>query len=259
MSAAQILHDVCLSKTAPLRDEYQHLYSALFNNHELHEKTVATLAKRQSGMNRDSLLAHAGLTSGGGVSTAIDELIAAGFISALPAWGNQTKETAYLLSDEFSHFYWTWMAQSKNGKAWSEVASSRRWNPWCSYAFESLCLKHIDAIKQALGIGAVETTMSAWRCQPRTESKEGAQIDLIIDRADRCINLCEMKFSQDRFAIDKHVSLQLARKQRIFQLRTQTKKTLFLTMITAHELKQNSYAEQIPCQVILEELFRVAA
>lgn len=81
--------------------------------------------------------------------------------------------------------------------------------------------------------------------------------DLIINRADRCIHLCELKFSQDLFAVDKQVSLKLASKQCVFQLRTQTKKTLFLTMITAHGLKPNSYAEQIPCRVILEELFRL--
>jgi len=255
MSAAQILQQVCLSKTAPLRDEYQHLYAALFENHELHETIVATLAKRQSGMNRANLLKQAELTSGGGVSTALDELIAAGFISAMPTWGNQTKETVYHLSDEFSHFYWTWMVQSRNGMTWSDVSNSRRWNPWCGYAFESLCMKHIDSIKQALGIAAVETTIAAWRYQPRNDAEEGTQIDLIIDRADRCIHLCEMKFSQDLFSIDKRVSLELARKQRVFQLHTQTRKTLFLTLITAHGLKSTSYADQIPCQVRLEDLF----
>jgi hypothetical protein len=223
----------------------------------LHEGIVETLAKRQSGLNRNDLLQRTGMASGGGVSTALDELIAAGFVAAMPAWGNRSKEVVYHLSDEFSHFYWTWMVQSKNGMTWSEVSNSRRWNPWCGYAFESLCLKHINSIKQALGIGAVETKVSAWRYQPRTECEEGAQIDLIIDRADRCIHLCEMKFSQDLFTVNKQVSLELARKQRVFQLQTQTTKTLFLTMITAHGLKPTNYAEQIPCQIRLEDLFRV--
>ncbi|MBL8891502.1 MAG: AAA family ATPase [Planctomycetaceae bacterium] len=257
MSAAQILQQTCLAKTAPLRDEYQHLYAALFNNYHLHEAIVATLAKSQTGLSREKLLLQAKLNSGGGVSTALEELIAAGFVSAMPAFGNRAKETTYYLSDEFSHFYWTWMVQSRNGLSWADVSNSRRWASWCGYAFESLCRKHINAIKIALGISAVETSVSAWRYQPSQHSDdEGTQIDLLIDRADRCIHLCEMKFSQNPFIVDKRGFSDLARKQRVFQLRTASKKTLFLTMITANGLKPSSYSEQIPCQIELTDLFQ---
>ena len=254
LSAAQVLQDTCLRQTAPLRDEYQHLYSALFDNHQLHEKIIAALAKRQSGLQRDALLEQAKITSGGGASTALDELIAAGFIVCMPTWGIRKKECNYYLTDEFSHFYWTWMTKSGQGTNWSEITHSRRWRSWCGYAFESLCLKHIETIKRALGIAGVETKVSSWRYHPKDSTEQGAQIDLIIDRADRCMHLCEMKFSENPFAVDKQTAMELGIKQKVFQLREKTNKTLFTTLITANGLKPTAYEQQIPCKLTLDDL-----
>lgn len=146
------------------------------------------------------------------------------------------------------------MAKNRSGQTWASLASNRRFMSWCGYAFESLCLKHIRPIKRKLGIEAVETRSFAWRYLPRTEGEQGAQIDLVLQRADYCTHLCEMKFSFEPFAISKAYSKELLQKEQVYRARTNTRHTLFLTMITASGLARNTYSPLIPCQVELDDL-----
>ena len=112
---------------------------------------------------------------------------------------------------------------------------------WAGYAFESICMKHIRKIKEALGIGAVSTSESAWSYRPlKTSSERGVQIDLLIDRSDNCINLCEIKYSNDEFVIDKDYAAQLRTKKMIFIERSRTKKSVFLTLITTYGVQKNT-------------------
>ena len=141
-------------------------------------------------------------------------------------------------------FYLTFIKDTKaeGAGAWLAQMDSPKWQAWSGYAFEYLCRYHIDNIKKQLGISGVYTEISAWRSQ---KSEKGAQIDLIIDRKDRVINICEMKFSTEQYALTKAYSENLRHKMWTFKEETGTKKTLFLTLITAHGLKSNEYALQL--------------
>jgi hypothetical protein len=115
-----------------------------------------------------------------------------------------------------------------------------------------LCLAHIAQIKKALGISGVQSLTSSWRS---TISEEGAQIDLVIDRKDQTVNLCEMKYAQKEFVIDKKYDEVLRHKTAAFQEETQTRKSLLLTFVTTYGVKQNSYSGHIQKEVLLEDLF----
>jgi hypothetical protein len=131
------------------------------------------------------------------------------------------------------------------------------WHEWSGHAFENICIKHIDKIKTALGISGVACEESHWHYIPQKSNKErGAEIDILIDRADDCINLCEIKFCNSEFVIDRDYAEQLERKKKIFQAKTGTKKTIFMTMITPFGVKQNEhYLGLIDQQLTMDVLF----
>lgn len=134
--------------------------------------------------------------------------------------------------------------------------ASPRFRAWSGLAFESICLGHVQAIKRALGIAAVETEEAAWYHRSTGGDDEGAQIDLVIDRADRSINLCEMKFSEAEFVVDKAYARELERKRETFRRVTGTKKALFLTLVAAHGVRDNEHAQRLGLQVVtMDALF----
>ena len=149
---------------------------------------------------------------------------------------------------------------SEHGKfhgtgSWITLSREPSMKSWGGYAFESICLKHIRQIKKALEIGAVYTEISAWRAKPVSGDK-GAQIDLLIDRQDRCINVCEIKYSSGEFTIDRKYQEELSDKLNVFRAQTKTNKTLFLTMITTFGVKENIYKTQmVQNELTMNELF----
>jgi hypothetical protein len=208
-------------------------------------------------MVRDQLIAKARLTSGGGVTKAIEELALSGFIAETVALDKKSKGSVWRLSDEFSAFYWHWMRSKNFSKSWLRESSGRRYESWCGYAFESLCFKHASAIRSAIGIADVQAQLASWRyaAMPGSDD-EGAQIDLLLDRADGCINLCEIKYSSGPYVITKGYAEELRRKLRVFRERSGRKQTLFLTMITPEGVKPNRYSEELVTnQVVLNDLF----
>ena len=137
---------------------------------------------------------------------------------------------------------------------WQQIAAGQSYKIWAGYAFESLCHKHIDAIKKALGIGIVYTEISSLRVSGSSK-KDVFQIDLIIDRKDASINLCEIKFHAAPFSIDKKYYIELIQKRQRFIDFTKTKKQVFLTFITNHGIVDNAYSsELVDAEVILEDL-----
>jgi len=258
-SAAQNLDRLCFAANAPLAGEFRRLCASLFDNHQDHLKIIAALAGRREGMTRDELLQATGLSSGGGNSAILEELDASGFLDIAPPFGRTSRDAIYRLIDEFSLFHHTWMqrpARSGSRDHWMQIRNTPRWRTWSGHAFEMACLKHGDSLRQALGISGVRTESSTWRSRGGKGSEPGAQIDLLIDRADGVINLCEMKHVEEEFVIDRKYAEVLRRKREVFQRATGTKKTLFLTMVTTFGVKANEWRnELIQSTVEMDALF----
>lgn len=254
-SVPQILDDLLFAPQAPLKGEFQNLYAALFKNSELHETIVAGLSAKNKGLSRKEIIAYIGKESGGGLSTALKELIACGFVKQIYSIDKKQEGGLYRLVDEYSHFYFRFLAGKLSKTSWLQMSQKPVYKIWSGYAFENLCLKHIPQIKQALGIHGMVTNEYGWS-QKGKDSVNGAQIDLIIDRSDNCINLLEIKFHDKEFVISKAYALQLRQKVQLFQSETKTKKNVFLTFLTVYGVKKNPYyLSEVTNQLHIEDLF----
>ena len=242
-SSTQAIDRICFTKDGLLHGEFKNLYQSLFDEAGNHVSVIRALAKKGSGLTRYEIIEACELTSGGGTSQLLDELLESGFISRYIPFGKTAKDTVYKLSDEYSRFYLKFIEHSRSqGKGtWIKFSRETSWKSWSGNAFEGICLNHVYQIKKALGIEGVYTEVSTWRYKAKKE-EEGTQIDLLIDRQDHCINICEMKFSISEFSIDKKYASELENKVTIFREQTQTRKTIFLTAITSFGLKRNEYA-----------------
>ena len=256
-SVIQTIDRMCFTNDGLLGDEFKDLYDALFGTSEKHEMVVKALANKPNGMTRNEIVEACQLSSGGTLTKLLDELLESGFISEHYPFNKTNKDSLFKLSDEYSLFYLKFMDNSKSfGQGtWQSKAQSASWKSWSGLAFENICLKHIPQIKKALGISGVYSEQSAWRYASKNE-EQGTQIDLLIDRQDNCINLCEMKFSLTEFTIDKKYAEALNLKRRIFLAKTNTKKSVFISMLTTFGVNMNAhYLNTVHNQLKMDVLF----
>ncbi len=230
-SITQLINRLLLSKNALLRHEFENLYAALFDNYQNHVKVIKALSKKQKGLTRNEILKITHLKDGGAFSKVLEELKASSFISEILPFAKVKKDTLFRLCDEYSLFYLKFIdgTQASNKNVWSLDHNHRVWQ---GYAFENVCFKHIEEIKQALGISGVNTNVSSFYNASNKDEK--LQIDLLIDRADNTVNICELKFYNKLTKLGK-VELEKINKRRHFlETYSNTKKTLFNTLVTTY-------------------------
>ena len=243
-SVAQNIDRMFFTEGGLLTMEYANLYRSLFTQYDKHTLIVETLSQKAKGLTRKELLASTKLSDGGSTSSILEELEQSGFIKRYLPFGKGKRDALYQLIDPFTLYFLTFVKDTKaEGQgAWLGQFDSPKWKAWSGYAFEFICRYHVEAIKKHLGISGIYAEISTWRSQ-RTSG--GAQIDMIIDRKDRVINICEIKFSEKSYTITKAYAENLKNKLLVFKEETKTNKTLFLTMITAHGLNTNVYSTQL--------------
>lgn len=257
-SAAQNIDRICFTKQGALQDEFNNLYASLFAEADRHISIVRALSGKPSGLTRGEIIETCGLSTGGTTTLLLEELTESGFISSYLPLNKNLRDNIYKLSDEYSMFYLKFMGKNRASGpgTWIKLSVSSSWKSWSGTAFENLCLKHTSEIKAALGISGVYTEESVWRHVPGN-GKPGAQIDLLFDRQDFCISICEMKFSNTVFTIDKAYAAQLVQKREVFQEKTGTQKTLFIVMVTTFGTKDNMYkVGLVQNDIKLEALFK---
>ena len=261
-SLAQNIDDLFFSKNAPLQEEFNDLYRALFKNASPHIEVVTALSTKGKGLTRQEILNATALADNGAFSTVLDELEHCGFIRSYEPFGNvilpgekrQKSNTIYQLVDFYTLFYFKFIKNNRyqDEHFWTSSINSPTHSAWSGLSFEMLCLCHLKQIKQALGISGVQTLACSWRSK---EAKKGAQIDLLIDRKDETINICEMKYAKDSFEITKEYEEKLSNKVNAFSEETATKKSLLLTMITTYGVKPNMYSGIVQAEIVLDALF----
>jgi len=258
VSAIGAIDRICFTKDGLLYSEFKNLFHSLFDQAEDHIKVIKALARKGAGLNRNEIIDICKLKSGGGTTQLLEELTESGFITSYIPFDRTAKDNIYKLSDEYSHFYLKFIEGSKfHGRGtWVRFSTGSSWKSWSGFAFESVCMKHILQLKKALGIEGVHTEASMWRYRPQ-KGEQGAQIDLLIDRQDLCINICEMKFSINEYEVTKSYAKELETKLKVFRSQTATKKTLFLTMITTHGVRNlQSYPGLIQSEITMDKLFK---
>ncbi len=256
-TAIQNIDSICFSQEGLLRTEFDNLYSSLFTHPERYEKIVAILATTWRGMSRKEIVKLSGFTDGGGITTILQELEQSGFITAYVPFQKKKKNTLYRLTDNYSLFYLKFikpLPPSLDG-SWITLSQTQSWKSWSGYAFENICLQHIDKIKAKLGIAGIQSQGFSFLAKG-TDELEGTQIDLLIDRADNAISLCEIKFYNDHFLLSKKEAEGIRKKRTLFRQFSRTKKQIFVVLITTYgSLKSKHSLGLIDNEVRMEDLF----
>jgi uncharacterized protein len=242
-SAIQNIDDICFQPQGLLRTEFDNLYSALFINSDRYESIVSALSSTWKGMSRAEIIAKTKISDGGGLTMMLQELEQSGFISSYIPFGKKKKDTLFRLTDCYSLFYLKFIRDIplKETISWQSLSKTQTWITWSGYAFENICFHHIDNIKAALGIAGVHTNQYSFLAKT-TDEIEGTQIDLLIDRQDNVISLCEVKFYNDELVLTKEDADNLRRKKSIFRHVTSTKKQIFIVLITTFGLIKNKHS-----------------
>ena len=242
-SAIQNIDDICFQPQGLLRTEFDNLYSALFSNSDRYESIVSALSSTWKGMSRAEIISKTKISDGGGLTMMLQELEQSGFISSYIPFGKKKKDTLFRLTDCYSLFYLKFIRDIplKETISWQSLSKTQMWITWSGYAFENICFHHIDNIKAALGIAGVHTNQYSFLAKT-TDEIEGTQIDLLIDRQDSVISLCEVKFYNDELVLTKEDADNLRRKKSIFRHVTGTKKQIFIVLITTFGLIKNKHS-----------------
>lgn len=258
LSLNQNIDKLFFSQNGKLRYEFNELYDSLFRNPDKYINVVTTLAKNKAGMSRNEIVAETKIANNGNFTKIMEDLEHCGFICRYNSFGQNKNNATYRLIDNFTLFYFKFMANNKqNDEAfWTNSYNTSTRYSWVGLAFEKVCFQHVAQIKNALGISGVTSNVCSWSIAPQKAKDKGAQIDMIIDRADNVINLCEMKFSQHEFEIDKDYDQQLRHKINKFTEATKTNKAIHLTMVTTYGIAHNAYWNLVQKEVTAESLFK---
>jgi hypothetical protein len=212
------------------------------------------LGEKRMGLTRDEIVKRSNMPDGGSVTRMLEELEQCGFIRSYYGFGKKQKHKIYQLIDLFSLFHLNFIEDKNNSDEnyWTNNFETPTHNTWRGYAFEQVCLWHIPQIRHKLGIFGVTVSYSSWRS---ADIEMFAQIDLVIDRNDRVINLCEMKYSNDEYVITKEYNDNLRKKRACFIEETKIRKTVHTTMVTTYGVKHNAYWNNIQSEVKMDDLF----
>lgn len=264
-SVAQNIERLCFARGGELRNEFDRLYKALFNKADTYIDIVTALANKSCGMTRMELIDATKGVNNGNFTKKLVELEECDFIRSYQPFSKEKKSTVYQLIDPFSLFYLKFM----NGRSgflkgyWVKMQSTDEYRSWCGYAFEIVCLNPVEQIVRALGIDGSINTVCSWSYRPPKslpvnadeDLRHGTQIDLLIDRSDNTVNVCEIKYSLSEYVIDKNYFSHLEQRMRIFKKITKTRKSVVPVFITSQGLSENMYSRRIPREVKGDDLF----
>lgn len=255
LSLAQNVDRLFFAEGAKLEDEFDLLLGSLFVNPGQYRSIIKFLSRRHSGYTRTEIAQGTELSDGGGLTQQLKALVASNFISKYVPFGEKKSKTHYKLSDSFCRFWLTFKESGEitDTEYWQHNCTSQALNVWRGIAFEELCLNNIRSIKHALEIGGVASNESSFAVKG-VDSREGSQIDLIIERADNIVNLCEMKFYNDEFRVTKEYNKKLNQRLNLVSGLIPKRKVVHMTLITTEGLSRNEYSGIFQKTITLDQL-----
>lgn len=256
-SVDQAIDRLCFAPNGELRDEFDRLYASLFRKPAPHLAVVKALARKPSGLTKKDLLETTGLPDNGRFSNALQALENCGFLRRYRFPGKKERDALWQLVDPFTLFHLRFLADPAKWQRgnWLAGTESPARIAWSGLAFEQTCLLHIDQIKRALGISGVATSVYACRIPPGPDGEPGAQIDLVLDRADGIIELCEMKYTREPFSITAEYRGNILDKVAAYRREFKTRKAIHVALVSASGLRPNANSDVIQAEIRLEDLF----
>ena len=257
-SVAQNIDRMFFAENGEMVHEYDALYASLFRHPKPHIAIVTALATKKAGMLREEILKETGLSDNESFSRALKELEQCSFIRKYSMIGNRIKGSLYQLMDNYTLFWFKFIGENTRGEThfWSSNLDTGVYDNWVGQAFERVCLQHLEQIKKGMGLTVVISTAHSWSWKvPKGSDEPGVQIDLLIDRNDDVINLCEMKYSKAPYTVSSSDLAKMEYRKSVFKRETGTEKRVVLTMITTFGLTDNAYAADIPVKITMDSLF----
>ena len=256
LSLAQNVDRLFFAKGAKLHDEYDRLFASVFANPEQMKRVVQLLGTRHSGYTRQEIFAKTGLKDCGASTKMLKALVASDFIEPYIPFGKGKREKHYKLVDHFCLFYMKFVQGRKeiDPEFWMHNVTSQGVSSWRGFAFEEVCFSHVSKIKKALDILGVSSTQSAWAVEGDDDT-EGAQIDLLINRKDNVVNLCEMKFYNEKFTVNKAYYSKVVHRQNLLAERIPRKSVIHNVLVTTEGLTYNEYSGVFQKVITIDDLF----
>ena len=257
LSPAQNFDALFFGPQDGLRTEYDELYRSLFRHPLRYMAVVELLGRRKIGYTRDEIIHGLGTASGGDVTRMLSDLEECGFIRKYMPSGQGKNGGMYQLVDSYTLFYFSFVKGNdvRDGEYWRSSVGEGQLNAWRGVAFERVCLAHIAQIKAALGISGVKTEAYSLYVN-QDESRRGAQIDLLIDRRDGVVNLCEMKYTNGKYAITPEEAARIRNRIEVARKVFGKRRTIHLTMITPDGIAKNQNSWDVQSEVTLDDLFK---
>ena len=267
-SVAENINDLCFTREGDLTGEFNRLYDSLFKKSENHIAIITALGDTRKGMTRNELTRKLNMLNNGNLTTLLKELETCEFIRSYQPFGKARKDKMFQLVDQFSLFYLHFMKEKTTypKNYWMQRIGTPEYFAWSGYAFETVCLHHIDQMVEALGISGMFHSPCCWSYRPSetlkndpdadVDLKTGGQIDLLIDRNDKTISICEMKYATGEYEITKAYAAIVEKRLRMFRKVTKTKKSFSVVYVTPFGLYDNMYARQVNRQITADDLFR---
>lgn len=255
-SIAANIDSLFFSEDGELRKEHGRLFKSLFKNPQPYIQIISILAENKKGLTRTEISKKLGKDTGGHLTNMLTNLENCDFIRRYNVREKKINSNngIYQLTDFYSLFYHDFFKkQITDDRFWSNNLNTPKQNTWYGFAYERLCMAHIPQIKAALGIDRIATEYYSWRSKTCTPT---AQIDLIIDRADQIVNVCEIKFSQGEYLIDAKEEIKLRNRLHAFAVETATRQALHLTLITTYGLNDNAHSSDVTDTIQMDDLFK---
>ncbi len=255
------IDNLFFKENANLKTEYEFLFRSLFKNSKSYKKVVETLSTKLKGLTREEIIEATKIKDGGTLSEILTNLCMCDFIREYNAIGKEQRNSLFQLTDLFSLFYLNFVEKgnSQDENYWSNIAFSGEKNAWAGYSFEQVCFHHIKQIKTKLSILGVLSNIYSWSSKAFVDSDgtkwAGGQIDLLIDRKDEVINICEIKYASDKYEITDAYEKKLRERASLFKKITNTKKALQHTFITTYGIKQNIHSGLVQSEITMDDLF----
>jgi AAA+ ATPase superfamily predicted ATPase len=254
-SATQFINNNFFGTHGELRKEFSRLFKSLFDEYRKHVAVIRALADHPSGYTHHELLTALQLPSGGTFSEVLEELQESHFIQFNPKLGNKKKEGVYRLIDEYTLFYLKWVEplgkNHRDNTYWNSQFGKRGYFTWLGHAFENVCFKHSEQIKADLGISGITANVFGYRGK--------TQMDMLIDRKDDTINLCEMKYTGSVFKLTAKEAKNIQdRKDELLSL-VKTGTSVIVTLVTPLPVSNTvaHYTGLIDGQVNLDAFFKI--
>lgn len=262
-TADENISNICFQKDGLLFGEFPKLFRSLFEAAELNLRLIKIIAQSRYGISRTNLLESLGVKTGGTFNKRIEELESAGFVQSFIPYGKKNKDRYYRVVDEYSLFYLKWIEpvvqlghKIDAANYWINKTQSSSYQSWAGYTFEGICMKHVTFIKKALGLDKISCETGSWRFIPSHKSiEQGVQIDLLFDREDGAINICEIKYASDKFKIDKTYAKVLVNKIAVFENQFKTKKQIFLTLISTFGTQESIWSQDLVANEVTIDAF----